>query len=231
MMDLKITPSVQTIVKLTALGPVANTDTKLLIDGLFQKGRILAQDGVSSLHLPKGHLNPPSRSDTCSSSAEGVASWLRAAPIYKKLSWIIGSLGAPAQNELARSAAERPWPNHGGGQRWSLTRSPLRRTIPPLMPRVPTIITMKDNATDLASPDRDRNPLTRVSCCTRRPRSRRLCAEAPAYKFLESPVLSYSRKLLYCRNLTNREAHHRNRWTELLRMGAQYMLYVSYTIA
>ena len=44
-MDLKITPSGQTIVKPTALGPVANTDTKLLICGLFQKGRVLAQDG------------------------------------------------------------------------------------------------------------------------------------------------------------------------------------------
>ena len=30
----------------SALGPVANTDTKLLIYGLFQKGRVLAQDGV-----------------------------------------------------------------------------------------------------------------------------------------------------------------------------------------
>ena len=37
-MELKITPSVQTIVKPTALGPVANTDTRLLIYGLFQKG-------------------------------------------------------------------------------------------------------------------------------------------------------------------------------------------------
>ena len=36
----------KTIVKLTALGPVANTDTKLLIYGLFQKGRVLAQDGI-----------------------------------------------------------------------------------------------------------------------------------------------------------------------------------------
>ena len=42
------TPSGQTIVKPTALGPVANTDTKLLIYGLFQKGRVLAQDGVVS---------------------------------------------------------------------------------------------------------------------------------------------------------------------------------------
>ena len=45
-MDLKITPSGQTIVKPTALGPGANTDTKLLIYGLFQKGRVLAQDGL-----------------------------------------------------------------------------------------------------------------------------------------------------------------------------------------
>ena len=36
----------KTIVKPTALGPVANTDTKFLIYGLFQKGRVLAQDGI-----------------------------------------------------------------------------------------------------------------------------------------------------------------------------------------
>ena len=36
----------KTIVKPTALSPVANTDTKLLIYGLFQKGRVLAQDAV-----------------------------------------------------------------------------------------------------------------------------------------------------------------------------------------
>ena len=35
----------KTIVKPTALGPVANTDTKLLIYRLFQKVRVLAQDG------------------------------------------------------------------------------------------------------------------------------------------------------------------------------------------
>ena len=39
-------PPPKTIVKPTALSPVANTDTKLLIYGLFQKGRVLAQDGV-----------------------------------------------------------------------------------------------------------------------------------------------------------------------------------------
>ncbi len=40
----------KTIVKPTALGPVANTDTKLLIYGLFQKGRVLAQDVVNELY-------------------------------------------------------------------------------------------------------------------------------------------------------------------------------------
>ena len=43
----------KTIVKPTALGPVANTDTKLLINGLFQKGRVLAQDEVGSLPLSR----------------------------------------------------------------------------------------------------------------------------------------------------------------------------------
>ena len=40
------TRSPKTIVKPTALGPVANTDTKFLIYGLFQKGRVLAQDDL-----------------------------------------------------------------------------------------------------------------------------------------------------------------------------------------
>ena len=38
----------KTIVKPMALGPVVNTDTKLLIYGLFQKGRVLAQDGIET---------------------------------------------------------------------------------------------------------------------------------------------------------------------------------------
>ena len=37
----------KTIVKSTALGLVANTDTKFLIYGLFRKGLVLAQDGVT----------------------------------------------------------------------------------------------------------------------------------------------------------------------------------------
>ena len=40
----------KTIVQPTALGPVANTDTKLLIYGLFQKVRVLAQDGMVKLN-------------------------------------------------------------------------------------------------------------------------------------------------------------------------------------
>ena len=42
----------KTIVKPTALGPVANTDTKLLIYGLFQKGRVLAQDAIVASSSP-----------------------------------------------------------------------------------------------------------------------------------------------------------------------------------
>ena len=42
-------PRCQTIVKPTALeSAVVNTDIKLLIDSLFQKGRVLAQDGEST---------------------------------------------------------------------------------------------------------------------------------------------------------------------------------------
>ena len=43
----------KTIVKPTALGTVANTDSKLLIYRLFQKGRVLAQDG----HRPRRNRN------------------------------------------------------------------------------------------------------------------------------------------------------------------------------
>ena len=56
-MELKITPSGQTIVKPTALGPVANTDSKLLIYGLFQKGRVLAQDGEQRFRRVKGYAS------------------------------------------------------------------------------------------------------------------------------------------------------------------------------
>ena len=47
----------KTIVKPTALGPVANTDTKLLIYGLFQKGRVLAQDAMALKAEMKARTN------------------------------------------------------------------------------------------------------------------------------------------------------------------------------
>ena len=62
-MDLKITPSGQTIVEPTALGSVANTDSKLLIYGLFQKGRVLAQDGVNQADLDEGRRQNGLRSE------------------------------------------------------------------------------------------------------------------------------------------------------------------------
>ena len=48
----------RTIVEPTALGTVANTDTKMLIYSLFQKGRVLAQDG-DSLGLLEGGAAAP----------------------------------------------------------------------------------------------------------------------------------------------------------------------------
>ena len=56
----------KTIVKPTALGPVANTDTKLLIYGLFKKGRVLAQDGVAVpiTLAPTVTTGPPRRTST-----------------------------------------------------------------------------------------------------------------------------------------------------------------------
>ena len=46
----------KTIVEPTTLSTVANTDTKLLIYVLFQKGRVLAQDGdgLSGLQIAPG---------------------------------------------------------------------------------------------------------------------------------------------------------------------------------
>ena len=50
----------KTIVKPTALGLVANTDTKLLIYGLFQKGRVLAQDEEDNNVEHSGGVSPSS---------------------------------------------------------------------------------------------------------------------------------------------------------------------------
>ena len=63
----------KTIVQPTALGPVANTDTKLLVYGLFQKGRVLAQDGIDAASYAsmgprsheRGNAKPPSVRRRC----------------------------------------------------------------------------------------------------------------------------------------------------------------------
>ena len=70
-MDLKITPSARRLESLRPLVRAQTTDTKLLIYGLFQKGRVLAQDGigvggpppceplglpVGGVYHPRGHL-------------------------------------------------------------------------------------------------------------------------------------------------------------------------------
>ena len=62
----------KTIVKPTAFGPVANTDTKLLIYGLFQKGRVLAQDAVRGLLRDSGvkPLRLPANSPNLNAYAE-----------------------------------------------------------------------------------------------------------------------------------------------------------------
>ena len=96
-MDLKITPSGQTIVKPTALGPGANTDTKLLIYGLFQKGRVLAQDGVIALRVEGVSISSISR-------IEGIA-WNTVAPGSRTVSASTGAcVGAP-----------QPAPRHASG--------------------------------------------------------------------------------------------------------------------
>ena len=48
----------KTIVKPTALSPVANTDTKLLIYGLFQKGRVWHRTGSRSRTPRHRHRAP-----------------------------------------------------------------------------------------------------------------------------------------------------------------------------
>ena len=86
-MDLKITPSGQTIVKPTALGPVANTDTKLLIYGLFQKGRVLAQDGEPL----EDHLSNVAARARDFGSAFGAADWAYLGGLWHDLGKYRGS--------------------------------------------------------------------------------------------------------------------------------------------
>ena len=67
----------KTIVKPTALGPVANTDTKLLIYGLFQKGRVLAQDGVYDLLANRGTVFIGTSYNTPDFAVNAIEKWWR----------------------------------------------------------------------------------------------------------------------------------------------------------
>ena len=60
----------KTIVKPTALGPVANTDTKLLIYNLFQQGRVLAQDDVEDHHNLDGLMERLTQAMTSDSASK-----------------------------------------------------------------------------------------------------------------------------------------------------------------
>ena len=65
----------KTIVKSTALGPVTNTDTKLLIYGLFQKGRVLAQDGIEFLRSTacRSFVTSAARTKWLATSSDGAS--------------------------------------------------------------------------------------------------------------------------------------------------------------
>ena len=58
----------KTVVEPTALGTVANTNTKLLIYRLFQKGRVLAQDGVDE-QVPGYPTRPIPRDEDAAKAA------------------------------------------------------------------------------------------------------------------------------------------------------------------
>ena len=96
----------KTIVKPTALGTVANTDTKLLIYGLFQKGRVLAQDG-EVLDVLKRHHRGESQRRIAVATGRGrktIRAYIREA---KKLGW---SKEVPPDDELASRVAQRRQP-------------------------------------------------------------------------------------------------------------------------
>ena len=96
----------KTIVKPTALGPVANTDTKLLIYDLFQKGRVLAQDGVAdgavSSHpvSAKGILAKPTNPKLTERARKGGVVGGRARA---------SKLSPERRSEIARKAANARW--------------------------------------------------------------------------------------------------------------------------
>ncbi len=65
----------KTIVEPTALGPVANTDAKLLIYQLFQEGRVLAQDGVAFPYIEPGVVSITGNLDDASGFYDFFYNW------------------------------------------------------------------------------------------------------------------------------------------------------------
>ena len=78
----------KTIVKSTDLGPVVNTDTKFLIYGLFQKGRVLAQDAVTR---------------TCQATGEAVL--VPSRNRRSKVDRITGGLGKTVEDETVAAGS------------------------------------------------------------------------------------------------------------------------------
>ena len=95
----------KTIVKPTALGPVANTDTKLLIYGLFQKGRVLAQDDLFTSSMYREAESKPFdrvKTDSCTNAL---------------LTWPLHLLAALHPTRLSSSASSRSSPTKGSTRR------------------------------------------------------------------------------------------------------------------
>ena len=101
----------KTIVKPTALGPVANTDTKLLIYGLFQKGRVLAQDEVRPFHSRTRWV--PAETDPAGAAAPlpGVPFTMaaRVAPGCSRKPAMGPALAFVQENAAQENARERAW--------------------------------------------------------------------------------------------------------------------------
>ena len=117
----------KTIVKPTALGPVANTDTKLLIYGLFQKGRVLAQDGgedfTEAVRMrwfrtrrddPEVSATPPQRSpDTLranSASLRNRKSQPAPAQCFRQTAAWPSTTGTPKRAKIASTSSR--WSSH-----------------------------------------------------------------------------------------------------------------------
>ena len=118
---------------LRPFGPVANTDTKLLIYGLFQKSRVLAQDGGNC--KAQGALGPVAKLLIYGLFRKGRVEWHRTGSPRKP----IHRLGCNKRVQIAKRPGGRKWqarsPPHGrcsrrprDGRRASVR--PLRTSSP-----------------------------------------------------------------------------------------------------